>query len=171
MPETEDWVDVFVTHLEELRDRQERGALAALRRGAGSPPGTVAAMYPHILPWVPHTRWVEDAAYTIGSLFPLNTQPGGRGNLGGALSQLPRNDSLEKRFVALLNCHRDDLPERLRQAVGLLKSKEVPVDWRRLLRDVLGWDHQSRFVQQQWAREFWRSSLSETKAPEQEKTV
>jgi CRISPR system Cascade subunit CasB len=157
MTEKDDWIDTFIAHLEALRDREGRGVLAALRRGAGSPPGAVASMYPHILPWVPRQRWLEDAAYVIGSLFALHPQPGGAGNLGKAFSMVPKqSDSLEKRFVALLNSHRDDLPHHLRQAVSLLKSSEIPVDWRQLLRDILYWEHESRFVQQQWAREFWQ---------------
>jgi CRISPR system Cascade subunit CasB len=162
MPEKEDWGNTFIAHLESLRDREERGSLAALRRGAGSAPGTVAAMYPHILPWVPCQPWVEDAAYIVGSLFALNSQPGGQGNIGKAFTLLPQNESLEKRFVALLNCNREDLPNHLRQAVGLLKSKEVPIDWRQLLHDILYWDHESRFVQRQWARDFWQTAVSGT---------
>jgi CRISPR system Cascade subunit CasB len=167
MTEKDDWIDRFIAHLEALRDRGERGALAALRRGAGSLPGTVAAMYPHILPWVPRQRWTEDTAYLIGSLFALHPQPRGTGNLGRALSMIPgQTESLEKRFVALLNSHREDLPHHLRQAVSLLKSSEIPVplDWRQLLRDILHWDHEKRFVQREWAREFWQRKDEE--APE-----
>jgi CRISPR system Cascade subunit CasB len=72
------------------------------------------------------------------------------------------SESLEKRFVALLNCHRDDLPNHLRQAVSLLKSEDVSINWRRLLKDILSWDHETRFVQQQWAREFWQSKAQAT---------
>ena len=151
MPPNIDWTHSFVTHLEAL----DRGALAALRRGLGSAPGTVPAMYPHILPWAPRDRRAEDACYIVGSLFALHPQQGGTDTLGKAFSKVKNpSDSLEKRFVALLNCHRDDLPNHLRQAVSLLKAKDVPIDWRRLLRDVLNWDHEARRVQQQWAREF-----------------
>jgi CRISPR system Cascade subunit CasB len=169
MTEKDDWIDTFIAHLEALQDREERGALAALRRGAGSPPGTVPDMYPHILPWVPRHRWLEDSAYVTGSLFALHPQPRGFGNMGKAFSMVPKqSDSLEKRFVALLNSHRDDLPHYLRQAVSLLKSSEIPVDWRQLLHDILHWEHESRFVQQQWAREFWQRKTEGTPEPETE---
>ncbi len=163
MPETDDWVDRFVGHLEELRDRENRGALAALRRGAGSPPGTIVEMYPEILPWVPNGKWAEDPAYVVGALFALHPQPGGRGNIGTAFAMVKEpSESLERRFVALLNSHRDDLPGGLRHAVALLKSKDVPIDWRRLLSDILQWDHESRFVQRKWAREFWQTTGQST---------
>ena len=163
MPANEDWIDRFVGHLEKLREQQDRGALAALRRGVGSSPGTAVEMYPHILPWAPHRKRAEDACYIVGSLFALHQEKGGTGNLGKAFSMVKDpSESLEKRFIALLNSHRDDLPNHLRQAVSLLKAKDVPIDWRQLLRDILSWDHEARFVQQQWAREFWRTKTPET---------
>jgi len=154
----EDWIDRFVVHLESLRAQENRGALAALRRGLGSPPGVVPTMYPHILPWVPQNRQAEGTCYIVGSLFALHPEPGGKGNIGTAFAMVKEpSESLGKRFVALLNCHRDDLPTHLRQSVGLLKSRDIPINWRQLLKDILYWDHESRFVQQQWAREFWQS--------------
>ena len=168
MPQSQDWVDQFVAHLETLRERQDRGALAALRRGLGSPPGTVPSVYPHILPWVPHYRKAEHVCYMIGSLFALHPQPGGTGTVGEAFSKVKNpSDSLEKRFLALLNCHPDDLPNHLRQAVSVLKAKDVPIDWRRLLRDVLNWDHETHFVQQQWAREFWQREVQDAEVEEE----
>jgi CRISPR system Cascade subunit CasB len=62
---------------------------------------------------------------------------------------------VERRFVALLNCHQDDLDHHLRQAVSLLKSKDAPVDWAELLKDIQRWDNDDRLVQRRWARAFW----------------
>ena len=63
--------------------------------------------------------------------------------------------------MLLLSAHPDDLGDYLRQAVSLLKSKDVPVNWQRLLKDVLAWkrrDERPRLkVQKRWARNFWRS--------------
>src|SRR6266511_1251547 len=66
------------------------------------------------------------------------------------------DESVERRFVALLNCHHDDLPDHLRHGVGLLKAHAVPVDWAQLLRDLQEWGWESRSVQRAWARDFWR---------------
>ena len=80
-------------------------------------------------------------------------------HLGASLALLKDDsgDSLEKRFVALLNAHVDDLPEHLRQAISLLKSKDKPVNWLRLLRDLKQWDREDRRVQRLWAKGFWRT--------------
>jgi CRISPR system Cascade subunit CasB len=116
-------------------------------------------MSPYVIPWVPQYRSAEDAAFLIAALFALHPLPGGQGTLGSAFARIAKsNDSIEQRFVALLNCHRDDLSHHLRQATSLLRSKDVSVDWRRLLQDVLGWDHDDRYVQRNWARDFWRTS-------------
>ncbi len=69
-------------------------------------------------------------------------------------------EALERRFTALLAAHPDDLPDYLRQAVSFLKSREEPVNWNELLRDLQNWRHEDRFVQKKWAREFWRGQRS-----------
>ncbi|MFO7959069.1 MAG: type I-E CRISPR-associated protein Cse2/CasB [Candidatus Brocadiia bacterium] len=153
-------VDGFLDSLESLRKREDRGALAALRRGLGKPPGTVAEMHPIVVPRLPAglSHREEDLYYLVSSLFAYHQQAGDIGNLGETFRRVRSatdSDSVEKRFVALLNCHVDDLPDHLRHAVSLAESKEVPVNYRRLLKDLGYWDHPDRFVQRQWARSFW----------------
>jgi CRISPR system Cascade subunit CasB len=158
-----DGVNRFVGFLESLRDNEDRGALAALRRGLGKPPGTVPAMHPLVVPRLPPgaNRREEDLYYLVASLFAYHDQPRAQGNLGVSFRRVKdaaERDSTERRFVALLNCHRDDLPGHLRQVVGLAKSKDVPVDYRQLLTDLRYWDHPDRFVQRNWADGFWGAS-------------
>lgn len=152
----------FVMYLESLREN--RGALAALRRGLGQPPGTVREMYPYIVPWIPAdaSRQREAAYYLIASLFAYHPAPGGVGNLGDAFAQTltPRGDNtaIERRFTILLASHPEDLPFHLRQAIGFLRSKEVPINWHQLFADLLAWDHPDGYVQKRWARAFWGRS-------------
>jgi CRISPR system Cascade subunit CasB len=73
---------------------------------------------------------------------------------------------IEKRLLALLNCHRDDLPDHLRQVISLLKSKDTPVNWAKLLHDIKGWDWESRDVQRSWAWGFWASRAPEGQTEE-----
>ena len=155
-------INRFMGHLEGLRKREDRGALAMLRRGLGKPPGTVPDMYPHVVPYMQQDTpsWEEKTCYIIGSLFANHPLEGGHDNMGYSLARLrvvkpSGEDSVERRFVSLLNCHSDDLSQHLRQIVGLLKSNEIPIDWRQLFRDILYWDHPDRYVQNSWARAFW----------------
>lgn len=149
----------FVDYLQSKRD--DRGALAALRRGMGHPPGTVAAMYPYVVPWLRDDapRWREDTYYLIAALFAYHPMTGGAGNVGHHFARVRNaqadNTAIERRFTVLLAAHPDDLGAYLRQAVSFLRSKEVPVHWHQLLSDVMAWGHPDRYVQRQWARAFW----------------
>jgi CRISPR system Cascade subunit CasB len=149
----------FITYLESLRD--DRAALAALRRGLGQPPGTVPGMYRYVIPWLPAEApgWLQDATYMIAALFAYHPAGGGTGNMGDhfAHTRDPQadNSAIERRFTALLAAHPDDLGFYLRQAISFLRSKEVPVNWHQLLSDVLAWGHPDRNVQKRWASAFW----------------
>jgi len=166
----------FVEHLEDLVKTEDRGALAALRRGVGKPPGAAAEMHPIVVPWLPKSVTLRDIEpyYLTAALFAIHqeTWHPGKGtrtptNLGASfaiLRDLREGESLEKRFAALLNSHREDLPEHLRHAITLLKSRDVPVDWATLIRDIRGWDCEDRRVQLAWSRAFWGQQ------PEKERT-
>lgn len=155
----------FISYLRSLAESQERGALAALRRGLGQPPGTAPEMFRYVAPFLPAnaTRAQENAYYLVAALFALHPKSITVGNLGAHLAQARKNagedDALERRFTALLAAHPDDLPGYLRQAISFLKSKEVPVNWEQLLFDVQAWEHAERraMVQRNWARSFWGS--------------
>jgi len=156
----------FVTYLQSLGE--DRGALAALRRGLGQPPGTVASMYRYVVPWVSDDAppWREAAYYTIAALFASHPAPGGKGNMGAHFADTRRpggdDTAIERRFTALLAAHPDDLDTYLRQAVSYLRSKPVPVNWHQLLSDVMAWGRPQRYVQKRWARAFWgRESAQE----------
>lgn len=165
----------FVVRLKRLVAEDDKGALAALRRGLGKPPGSVAEMHRHVLPWlVANERgdpWREDVFYLVAALFaywhqgkdnsPANQPP----NIGASLSMLrDESDSIEKRFEALLNAHHEDVDQHLRHVIGLLKSKDIAVDWSQLLWDLRGWDSDERKVQRRWARSFWRQGDGESES-------
>lgn len=162
----------FISYLENIVFREDLGPLAALRRGSGKAPGTAAEMHPYVAAFATRckTRWEEDVHYLVATLFAdwyqgkntiVRDPPRNLGASFAKLAQQVESDSIEKRFVALLNSHRDDLPVHLRHAVSLLKSKEVPIDWRQLLRHMIRWDHEDRFVQRAWAKAFWTSPPTE----------
>jgi CRISPR system Cascade subunit CasB len=182
--------EALIDHLEKLAEglaadrgsSRSRAALAALRRGLGRRPGTVAEVEPHVAPYLPETpSRRDDAYYLVASLFALHPEGGwqrapderGPTNLGASFRRLQAKEreqggtgeNVDKRFVALLNAHAEDLPEHLRHAISLLKAHNVPVDWRELLRGLLSWDANSRSwdadsrrVQRAWARAYWGAS-------------
>src|SRR5690554_6458706 len=123
---------------------EDRGALAALRRGLGQPPGHAPEMLRFVVPFLSErpSRWEERTLYMIASLFalhPANTTTGNMGDHYAALRTPENEAALERRFTALLAAHPDELDVHLRQAVARLKSKELPVNWDRLLKDCRAW--------------------------------
>ncbi len=154
-------VSRFVKYLLGFVEREDRGALAALRRGVGKPPGTTPETFPVMVPWTADmNRTAADTYFLVGSLFALNQSNCADGNMGTTFAQIrgtegEAGDSLEKRFVALLNAHSEDLANHLRHAVTLAGSKEVSVNWAQLITDLQRWNHPDRFIQRQWAEKFW----------------
>ena len=153
----------FVGYLLSLaREGEEnRGALADLRSGLGRDPGRMARVHKHVVPFLVEQRCDERDRwyYVIATLFGLYPQHREGYSLGRAFAPLrAKSDSMEARFVALLNAHPDDLDDHLRHAVSLLKSNEQPLDWFQLLEDVLQWSHPEGHVQLKWARHFYAGS-------------
>jgi CRISPR system Cascade subunit CasB len=159
----------FVEYLERLYEKEERAALAALRRGLGKRPGEEMSVYRYIGWCIDKlSKRQEDAYYLIATLFGLYPSGSWRSsdsdpkqtNLGASLRRLKEQmggDGVERRFVALLNANSEDLGEHLRQIVSLLKSKDAPIDWAQLLEAVEFWDaDDERRRQRQWAKTFWR---------------
>lgn len=164
----------FINYLYGLVDpkRQDRAALAHLRRGLGRKPGAAMEMYPYLGQFLPNERSprYENAIFIVAALFAYYPDaPKTSGNLGASLRRLKDDsDSIEKRFVALLNAEADELPNYLRQIIGLLKSKDVAVNWEKLFDDVRQWSNDNRYVQARWARSFWGKFNDENKQDNQQ---
>ena len=146
----------FVKFLEELKD--DRAALAKLRRGLGKKGGT-SEMCRYVARFVPNDAkpYITERYFLIAALFALYPESAGRGASMGKVFRVmaAASPSVEKRFENLLSVDADDLRGHLRQAVSLAKSKGVPVNFHQLFHDIRYWNHPERDVQMRWAREFW----------------
>src|SRR5581483_11043072 len=162
-----------------------RGALAQLRRAAGKAPGEAEGVFRYVVPYLPdpsddRAEWIETCRYLVAGLFALHPpalQPHGSiapmpgDSLGAALNRMApqgagNREAIERRFAQLLVADREELPDRLRQAIQLLRSAGQPVGWPRLLADLEQWNRPRRPVQRRWAMEFWR--LPEREADDDE---
>lgn len=160
----------FIGRLDSLSGREDRAALAALRRGLGKPPGTVAEMAPYV---EPAFDGAPDEAYIVASLFGLHphhrrTERQHRRGLGSDLRPLRvvgegEDPGVVRRFTALLDAHREAAPEHLRHLVALLRSRkeDLPIDYLQLFFDLRAWDDTDRSVQKRWASGFWGWTPSE----------
>jgi CRISPR system Cascade subunit CasB len=160
----------FVAFLDSLVRNNDRATLAALRRARGRSPTAIEA-YQYVMPRVAEDtdgfeREREEEIYLlVAGLFAFHQLPWpadysqkGYTNFGASMARLAsatESAGVERRMTALLACSFDDLPEHLRHAVSLLKSKQIPVDWMRLIGDLRRWNSEDRTVQREWARAFW----------------
>lgn len=172
------WQTAFIHNLMGLY--QDRAAMATLRRGAGLPIEYAVALpdlsrYFYGVLAVPAdgiSRREEEAALAVATLFALYVSPGDplppiatEGDMGVHLRHLAGPDvnsatyqRVERRLSTLLATHPDDLADRLRQVIGLLRSREggpVPIYWAQLFWDFVHWGDQKHPVQQRWAKQFW----------------
>jgi len=165
----EERINRFVGHLRHLAegDGENRGALADLRSGLGRAPAESPRLLKHVVPFLGERAHSADRwFYLVGALFgwhPRHEQ--GRSlaeGLGGLRQKGAISDSAGARFVALIASHPDDLPGRLREAIGLLRSNDIGLDWFQLLHDLTQWTHPDGYIQLKWARKFYRQA----RAPE-----
>lgn len=138
--------------------QEKRGALADLRTGLGKEPSKMARVHSHVVPYLPEKNYNYRWYYVTATLFGAFPQQRNGCSLATAFRQLKqKSDSMEARFIALLNAHPDDLDDHLRHIVSLLKANEQPLDWFRLFDDLLQWEHPEGHVQLRWARDFYKS--------------
>ncbi len=163
----------FISRLEKLRDDRNLAALAKLRRGLGKRMGS-PEMYPYVVPFLPEQERERQHYFLVASLFAMHPDASPRGRSMGAVFRAIRgeseSESVEKRFVHLLSADAEDMGNDLRQGVSLARSKGVAIDYHRLLYDLRYWEHRDRFVQLQWARDFWGFEKLDSPSPESEKT-
>ncbi|MDR4471082.1 MAG: type I-E CRISPR-associated protein Cse2/CasB [Nitrospira sp.] len=135
---------------------EDRARLARLKRGFSRREPDYSLL--RDLPALPDGVQDIERYLLIASLFALHP---GTGNAPGKALKALRDDlsagaeSLDLRFAALLNSTREDLPYRLRQLVQMLKSKEIPLSYHHLLRDLRFWNDPDRTVQRTWARAYY----------------
>jgi CRISPR system Cascade subunit CasB len=175
---TREQIDRFIQRLIELRDDEKNGraTMATLRRALSGEETDTLPVWKYLRYSLPSSYRQQDDCVLIAALFATHqgVNESAKDNLGTHLAKLRARkefrresaDSLERRFSALIAAEREDLPYHLRAAVSFLKDEEIPINWARLLTDVLYWDSESRHpnqptVQRHWADAFWRSVQAE----------
>ncbi len=149
-------IATFVAALERL----DAAGRARLKRNAGRTLGEardVQRVFFQTVPYEVHERQHEDY-FLVATLYPLAEPRAGGASLGATLRRVRQSResaSLDRRFQALIDSDREQLPFRLRQAVRLAAASEQPVDWAQLLDDLLAWEHPERYIQLRWARDYF----------------
>ena len=157
----------FIEWLEGLNEKDTR-VRAVLRRSLAFDPGQFVPAYPYVEPFVKDkdNSWRREMLYLVAGLWAAQWregQGGQRMSLGKACAvyqMTSGSTSTERRFIALLDSDRDQLPHRLRQMIALLK--EQPIDFDALLTGLLYWNDDQKRTQHAWARDFYRYMNQET---------
>lgn len=144
--------------------RLDAGGRARLRRNAGRTLGEAHDVHRVFFGALPFevSEWQQEDYFLVATLFPLAPHHEQAGSLGATLRQVRqgrgganRSISLERRFQTLINCEREQLPFRLRQAVRLVAADGLGINWALLLRDLMDWNRDGKPVQFHWARDYW----------------
>jgi CRISPR system Cascade subunit CasB len=183
---TKQAIDRFITRLEALGgiapdSNPDRSALAALRRSLATWPAPPPDAVRVVAPFLPEqsTGWWETVHYLVAGLFALHPCQAEKETehartLGVALRQATSGDTgqgPERRLLALLGCKSEDLPNHLRHAVSYLRARDVPINYRRLMQDLLRWDRGEGSVQRRWGRDFWAGTTEVSQQESKETTV
>ncbi len=155
----------FFAHLSALRERNP-GALAVLRRSLGFAPGAYPPAYPYVERFAGDSNPHRLALYVTAGLFALYPKLGADSLAYalGTLMQRRGSDSIERRFIALLDADAENLSIYLRQVVSLLRADELGFDHAMLLTDIAVWlnpytTERRDAVRQMWARDFYRALM------------
>jgi CRISPR system Cascade subunit CasB len=168
----------FMRNLDQLELRQETGKMAALRRAAGC---TIAEsrnainVFYQLLP--PDVDPREEEIYFLVATLRFHTSKSLDGSFGKTMQLIhskSNSGSIIQRANALIDAGFDissdgiplggEIMYRLRQWVRLAKSKDVGIDWFRLLEDLLQWNRLDRMIQKKWAQDFYLGTPEENPA-------
>jgi CRISPR system Cascade subunit CasB len=157
----------FIEWLEELNEKDSK-VRAVLRRSLAFDPGRYVHAYPFVEPFVKDEdkSWRRETFYLVAGLWASHWRAGRSGmpmTFGKACAAhqvASGSASTERRFIALLDADSDQLPNRLRQMISLLKEQSIDFD--DLLNRLFYWNDEQKRTQNVWARDFYRNTNNET---------
>ena len=160
-------MSTFIEWLEGLNEKDTK-VRAVLRRSLAFDPGSYVHAFPYVEPFVGtgDNARRRETLYLVAGLWAAHWRENGRGQpmpLGKACAMhqiASGSTSTERRFIALLDADRDQLPHRLRQIIALLKEQSIDFD--ALLAGLLYWEDDQKRTQNAWARDFYRNLNHET---------
>lgn len=164
-------IDSFLDEIRAAVARNDRGKLAALRRGFSET--TEHYAWPYIAPYCeitdPRQRaiWLTVAG-AAALLEPKGFLSSNVGNMGATMRDIALGlekgkkpdkalNSFEARFRRLLTCQTtEEICRHLIRAIRAAEAKEIRVDVVKLFWDLQDWEnHAKRDVRVEWAQGYW----------------
>lgn len=171
-------IQTFIRELGRLDD----GDRAKLKRNAGrsinESRDVMGLFYNKLLRSVHVSEWEEEHFFLIATLFPFDKRrmqqaeeeaeaatetaaPSNRARSFGKSLHSVRSEKnasgLDRRVERLLDADAQQLSYYLRREVQFVANEGGRIDWGQLLQDVLRWDHPERYIQRNWARDYFTS--------------
>jgi CRISPR system Cascade subunit CasB len=158
------------TFLDSLKQRikNDSGAKATLKRALSGNDRHIRQTYSLLLPYLDNIKeWQQDIWIFVACLDTYHDQEKKPAPRNFAQSCMDLHNSSEskgpeRRFRALLDTDLADIQSPITALVRQIKSKKekkkIPVYYPQLIVDLCNWDHPDQFVQDSWARTFWRAA-------------
>lgn len=152
------------------RIRNDRGKLAALRRGLTANPRM------HVDAWPVVANLGGDIAQpvfvTVAALFATHPEETNARNLGETCRRIALGDgkdmpdSFDTRFRRLLaSGDVEDVFGQLRSWIRLAAGKGIGVNYESLMFDLMLWNKYGDDIRVKWAKSFWQSGETTTELP------
>ena len=162
------------------RNADNRGVMATLRQGLT--PATETRAWPLLAQFNGIGRnATARAVRTVAALFAYHPANSETGNMGDTCRALCRDDEhpweavdptgkaiapgpMSRKFGWLLASDADEIFERAARMVLYAKSKDVPVNYAQLEKDLAHWTDQR--VRESWASSFWAVKKTDSESKE-----
>ncbi len=155
------------TFLKAIGDRAKKdtGAKAAFKRALSGEHYHLRKVYPFTLPYLTGIpEWQQEIWIFVACLAIYHDQDREPTPRNFAQSCLDLHNSsgskgVERRFRTLLDTALVDIQSPITALVRQIKrDKRIPVYYPQLIVDLCLWEHPDQFIQDQWAKTFWRAA-------------
>lgn len=167
----------FVAQLQKLVENDDRATLAQLRHSLSFPPGEAIAAFAFVERFTSSLEgWPREVYYLVAGLFATHPEHTSLEDesLGATFQRVyygrGEPPSINQRFRALIAADDQQLGHHLRHAITLIRAEGLGVNYALLLSHLNAWNSEKQWVQQRWARDFYRPLDTESteEAPEKE---
>jgi CRISPR system Cascade subunit CasB len=152
------------------RIKDDTGAKAIFKRALSGEHHHLRKVYAYTLPYLADVHERQQDIWIFGACLytyhDQKTEPAPRNFAQSCLdlqNQVPSNGP-ERRFRTLLDTTLIDIESPITALVRQFKSQEVKAYYPQLIADLCHWDHPDQFVQDSWAKTFWRVAPSSGKS-------
>lgn len=136
-----------------VKNVENRGFLAKLRKAKNT-----FEIYKYVTNYFTYNL---EEVMSICSLFATYKNHTNEKTFGESLSFMKLQDSQEKRFEQWLKLDKTSAIYHLRHILAIAKKKNI--NYGDLLYSIIYWDHPNGFVQNNLAKDFWKSKKEDKK--------